>query len=68
VPQFTDTKEGLSEIGKIANRLKNLKKIELLPFHKMCVEKYEKLGIPFPLADTPECNKELIEALKEELH
>lgn len=64
VPQFTDTEEGIREIGRIANGLKNLKKIELLPFHKMCTEKYEKLGIPFPLADTPECDKETLERVK----
>ena len=29
-----------------------VKKIELLPFRNLCKEKYEALGIPFPLADT----------------
>ena len=32
-------------------------KIELLPFKKLCTEKYEKLKLPFPLADTPETSK-----------
>mgnify|MGYP006974380497 CR=1 FL=1 len=38
--------------------------IELLPFRKLCTEKYEKLGIPFPLASTPECSEEVIRELR----
>lgn len=40
-----------------------LEKIELLPFHKLCIPKYEKLGIPFRCADIPECSKETITEL-----
>ncbi|MBO5857987.1 MAG: pyruvate formate lyase-activating protein [Clostridia bacterium] len=41
-----------------------IKKTELLPFKKLCIEKYEKLGIPFPLAETPETSKAEIEKLE----
>ena len=41
-----------------------IKKTELLPFKKLCIEKYEKLGIPFPLAETPETSKAEIEELE----
>lgn len=44
-----------------------IKKTELLPFKKLCIEKYEKLGIPFPLCDTPETSKAEIEELKKYL-
>lgn len=63
VPTFTDSDEGIAKIASIASGLKGLKKIELLPFRKMCTEKYDKLGIPFPFAHLPECSGETIKHL-----
>ncbi len=60
VPQFTDSEECIREIAKIGRRLANLSKIELLPFHKMCLEKYKKSGLTFPLENTPECTPNLL--------
>ena len=65
VPCMTDSEESVKEVVRIAKNVKNLKKIELLPFKKLCTEKYKKLGLPFPLEDTPECPPETIEKLKE---
>ncbi len=65
VPGLTD--HDLPEIIEIATRFKNLKRIELLPFRKLCKAKYENLGIPFPLKDTPECDLTLLEQLKEQI-
>ncbi len=64
VPGLTDSEESIKEISKIARNVKNLKKTELLPFRKLCSEKYKKLNIPFPLENTPECSSETIERLK----
>ena len=44
-----------------------IKKIELLPFKKLCIEKYEKLNIQFRLEETPETTKQEIENLTEYL-
>ena len=40
-----------------------VKKIELLPFRKLCTTKYESLGIPFPFADKPAATEQLISDL-----
>ena len=68
VPGITDTEESVKAVADIAKQVKNLKKIELLPFKKLCLEKYQRLGIPFPLENTPECDpdtlKKLYEAIK----
>lgn len=64
VPDFTDSQEEVDEMAAIARKRKNVKKIELLPFHKLCVPKYEALGIPFACADIPECSREKIEKLR----
>ncbi|WNX84539.1 pyruvate formate-lyase-activating protein [Agathobaculum sp. NTUH-O15-33] len=67
VPGLTDGVDHLRLIRDKAESLPNFEKLEFLPFHKLCIEKYDRLGIPFPLRDTPAMNdawlKELIEKL-----
>jgi pyruvate formate lyase activating enzyme len=67
VPGINDTKENILELKKAASRYPNLEKLELLPFHRLCESKYEDLGIPFPLKDTPDCLKEHAATLQKHL-
>lgn len=67
VPGLTDAPDQVQQIARIAGRFDNLQKLELLPFRKLCAEKYERMGIPFPLADTPEMEEDGIRALYETL-
>lgn len=64
VPGMTDSEGNVKEVARLAKTVKNLKKIELLPFKKLCVEKYRKLGIDFPLESTPECDEKTLKTLK----
>lgn len=64
VPGLNDTPEDVQALWTQASQYPNLQKIELLPFRRLCVNKYEQLCIPFPLADTPECPLETIAALQ----
>lgn len=64
VPGLTDNQENLSHIFKMAEQYTNLCKLELLPFKKLCISKYEELGIPFPLADYRECSDAAIKNLE----
>ena len=54
VPGIHDNKEYMEMLVGYLKTLPNIKSIEFLPFHKMGDEKYEKLGIPNPLKNTPE--------------
>lgn len=63
VPGMTDSAESVRSVVRLAKGVCTPEKIELLPFRKLCIEKYEKLDIPFPLADTPECSSEKIREL-----
>lgn len=65
VPGLTDGPAQVREIARIAGRFSNLQKLELLPFRKLCAEKYERMGIPFPLADTPEMEEESLRELEQ---
>lgn len=64
VPGMTDTPESVRAICRLAKSVCTPQKIELLPFKKLCIEKYDALGIPFPLRDTPECPPETISLLR----
>lgn len=64
VPNLTDSAENILTVRRLAREFKNLEKIELLPFRKLCMAKYEELGIEFPLKDTPECLESEIERLR----
>ncbi len=63
VPGINDTKENILELLEFIKNYGNVKKIELLPFRKLCVPKYENLGIEFPLKDTPEMSQDGIDEL-----
>lgn len=67
VPGYTDTETYIRRISREAHRYQNLEKIELLPFRNLCLEKYESLGIPFPLKGVPQMDVQRCEALKREL-
>lgn len=51
VPERSDYDEYLIRLGDYIATLKNVQKVEILPYHKMGVYKYEALGIPYKLKD-----------------
>ena len=63
IPNLTDNKEHIERLNEIIKGKDCVKRVELLPFRKLCLEKYESLGIPFALKDTPEMNKNKLEEL-----
>lgn len=63
IPGINDTKVDTSSLFDLASSHTCVKKTELLPFRKLCTTKYEALGIPFPLKDTPEATQALIDEL-----
>jgi pyruvate formate lyase activating enzyme len=65
VPTLTDNKENILKITSIAKQFSNLQKIELLPFKKLCLSKYQTLDINFPLKNYPECTNNKISELYE---
>ena len=53
-----------ARFAALAHTLPTLQKAELLPFHKLCLHKYENLGLPFPLADVPAASAEHLTHLR----
>ena len=62
VPQITYNEKYLKELGKFLSTLKNIKALDILPYHNMAIPKYENLGIDYPLKNIPPLTKE--EAIK----
>lgn len=60
VPGINDNREDAEKIKQIAGGYSNLERIEWLPFHNMCLEKYQRLGLEFPLKDTPALPEETL--------
>lgn len=54
IPGLTDGEAHTRALARMAGQFHNLQKVELLGFRKLCLEKYGAMGVPFPLADTPE--------------
>lgn len=67
VPGINDNEENIARLNEITNKYSCIKQVELLPFRRLCTEKYDKMGIAFPLADTPEAPQEVIGILEKML-
>lgn len=65
VPGLTDGEEHIRELKKYISGIKNVEKVELLPYHLLGVNKYESLGIKYPLAGVEEMSQEKLEIYKQ---
>ena len=57
VAGYTDGEGDLFALGEFIGRLKNLKALDVLPYHTLGVAKYRELGIPYPLEGLPPLDK-----------
>jgi pyruvate formate lyase activating enzyme len=67
IPGKNDDKENLAAAGELLRSLKceNLRKINLLPFHKIGKAKYRKFNVPYLMNDTEQPSPERMKELKE---
>jgi len=52
VPGLTDKESNVEGVAQFAASLGNVERVDVLPFHRLGVAKYDALGLPFPLRDT----------------
>ncbi len=67
VPSKNDTFAKMDELAEAINQLKNVKKVELLPYHTMGVSKYEELGLEYQLEGVPAMDKDKLKELEDYL-
>lgn len=52
VPGYTDNIKDLKQTRKFIDTLKNVKKVEILPYHNLGKQKWLNLGLKYPLENT----------------
>lgn len=62
---YTDSEEELVELGKFIGGLKNLRALDVLPYHTLGAHKYRDLGIPYPLEGMPALPRAAAERAKQ---
>ncbi len=67
VPGITDSYEHIHKLAEIIKNIKNVEKIELLPYHVLGEEKYDKIGIPYRLKGIEPMDKDRVVELEEML-
>lgn len=69
VPGLNDTEQDIEKLKEIIKPYSAIiKRVDLLPFRKLCIEKYDKLELKFKLRDTPELDNDKLTQLKEILN
>ena len=63
VPGITDSKKYINSLIEYLKQIKNIEKVDFLPYHKLGREKYIKLGIPYPYENKKEMDKEKCQKL-----
>ena len=61
VPGISDEPDDLRNLGRFIGSLKNLKALDVLPYHTMGVNKYKELGMEYPLEGVEALPKEKAE-------
>lgn len=52
VPGHTDQADDLARLAEFIRPMRNIERVEILPFHNMGAWKWQRLGLPYALADT----------------
>lgn len=64
---LNDSTDNIKKLAEIIKKYPCIEKTELLAFRKLCISKYQKLGMSFPLTNTPETPQFKIKLLEEKL-
>ena len=64
IPTFNDTPEEIRDIAWFADKLPGVKRIHLLPYHRLGQDKYDGLGREYLMKDILPPTNELMEMLK----
>jgi pyruvate formate lyase activating enzyme len=67
VEGYTDDPVYLHKLGRFIGELRNLKALDVLPYHTMGKAKYEELGIPYPLGGTEPTSQEKKNTAREQI-
>ncbi|MDD7267978.1 MAG: pyruvate formate-lyase-activating protein [Lachnospiraceae bacterium] len=58
VPGLTNHPDDLYQLGYFIGKLRNVKALDVLPYHTLGAVKYQSIGIPYPLEGIPDLSKQ----------
>lgn len=64
IPGYNDNVEYINELKNYISNIKNVEKVELLPYHTMAISKYDKLNIEYPLKNVKDMDIEKCKELE----
>ncbi|NAS25989.1 pyruvate formate lyase-activating protein [Herbidospora sp. NEAU-GS84] len=64
VPGLTDRVRDVDTLAAFVSTLRNVERVDVLPFHRMAMGKYRELGLEFPLADVSPPGPELLDRVR----
>ncbi len=67
IPTLNDNPRNAEALNALIQQHPCIDKVELLPFRKLCIEKYGRLGISFPFENIPEPTPETMARLEESI-
>ncbi len=67
IPTLNDNESNILALKEITEKHKNVDKVELLPFRKICQVKYDNMKLDFPFGSIPEPTREKMRELEESL-
>ena len=63
IPDINDNEKYIDSLINYIKKIKNIEKVEFLPYHRLGREKYIKLNIPYPCEEKKDMDKEKCEQL-----
>ncbi len=64
IPGINDNEEYIDKLNGFIEDFETIEKVELLGYHKMAIDKYEKLGMEYRLKNIPAMEKDRMEELR----
>jgi pyruvate formate lyase activating enzyme len=64
IPHLNDDEENLRQIGALVRSLPNITQVDILAYHKLGMDKYERLNSPNPMPETPPPTADEMAAIK----
>jgi len=65
IPGVNDDNGNISRIGEFVSRLGNVEEVDVLPYHKLGIEKYKRLGMKYRMEEIQPPSKEEVEKIAE---
>jgi pyruvate formate lyase activating enzyme len=64
IPHINDDEANLRQIGALARCLPNIQRVDILAYHRLGMDKYERLNRPNPMPETAEPSEDEMKVIK----